>query len=163
MPNNNKNPSDFKTITSLKVFKNLLVVSDNLGGLVVLDLEQIMKILDTFIKLKKQKLKENLEKHLQAAKQNKDNKKHTIVKKKNFQAPDYTFKDFDLDLYFDWKLISIEQCHSQKIIKIMDLDGQAILTSGNDCKTKLWVVKGKRMEEIPSKMYTSPFQNVSKR
>ena len=154
--------SEFKTITTLKVFKNLLLVADNLGGLMVLDLQRMVGILNEFIRLKKERVQEKLEKQSPKFRANKENEKQGPVdKKKNLPLPDFSFKDFDLDIDFDWKRVSIVLCHSQKITRIMDLDGQAIMTSGNDCKTKLWVVLGEKIEE--RKPYKSPFTEISKK
>ena len=136
--------SEFRTINTLKVFEDLLLVADNFGGLIVLDLKMMIDLIKKYIQLKNIKQKENQDEFINSPKFSKDHEKSSkSLKKKHLQTREYNFEDFGIDIDFDWQLIFIEQCHLQKIVKIMDLDGQAILTSGNDCKTKLWVVTRK--------------------
>jgi hypothetical protein len=148
LPKVKETGSEFRTINTLKVFEDLLLVADNFGGLMVLDLKRLIDLVREFIRLKNIKQKQNQQEVASGSKLRDYDKPPKSVKKKHLQVPDYNFKDFGIDIDFDWQLIFIEQCHFQKIVKIMDLDGQAILTSGNDCKTKLWVVTRQSTKEM---------------
>ena len=163
LPEEQRSASDFRTINTLKVFEDLLLVADNFGGLVVLDLHSMILKLKQFESSKKKKLDHKLGKASFGSKSARETEKLQTNVKKNLYSPDFNFCDFGLDIDFDWLLIFIEQCHFQKIVKIMDLDGQAILTSGNDCKTKLWVIERKGAEGVSSRKDKRSLKNISKK
>lgn len=132
--------TEFHPISTLKVFENLLLVADNFGGMAVLDLRRLVRLLNRFLELKTQRVNQIKNGRLKPP-ATENRKFGSGLKKKHLQIPELTFEDLGLDIHFDWQLIFIDQCHLQKIVKITDLNGQAILTSGKDCKTKVWKVE----------------------
>ena len=60
-------------------------------------------------------------------------------------------KSVKVDTDFNWVLIKVDQCHPERITKIMSVCDQAVLTSSEDCSTKVWQISFADKQESGNK------------